>query len=181
MVDAGISNQAAIGGFELAAGSKPRLLGLSIFGALPSSGTMSVFAGPALVGDVMVDNHKVVTGTGAACTVAFGAGSITFAAPASGVVAGKWIIGNGRKAGAAEDGATTDDLDIMMAHGNFTKRDAAAYVQAGTGAQPGTLNVTSIDGGTVSFIISAAHEDTDDLVATDGFYINMFAYARGGV
>ena len=181
MVDAGISSEAAIGGFELAAGSKPRLLGVSLYGQLASSGGMSVFAGPALVGSAMVQNHTVVTGTAASATVAFGAGSITLDAAADGVVAGKWIIGNGRLAGENQDGDTTDDLDIMMAHGNFTKRDNAAYVQAGTGAEPGTLNVTSINGGTVSFILSAPHEDTDDLVDTDGFYINLFAYARGGV
>ena len=181
MVDAGISSEAAIGGFELAAGSKPRLLGISLLGTLASSGGMSVFAGPALDGGVMKQNHTVVTGTGATATVSFGAGSIVLDAQASDAVAGKWIIGNGRLAGENQDGDTTDDLDIMMAHGNFTARAGAAYVAAGTGAIPGSLNVTSINGGTVSFILSCPHEDSDDIRDGDGFFINLFAYARGGV
>jgi len=164
MVDAGISGQAAVGGFELAHGSKPRLLGISLFGQTASSGVASSFT----------DGEGVTTnnGTGFTATVAFGAGSVTMAAPSAGAIAGTWILGTGNN---------DDDLDIFAAHGDFAARDGAAYVAAGTGALPGTLNVTSINGGTVSFIISCPHEDTDDLVAGDGYFINLFAYARGGV
>jgi len=164
MVDAGISAEAAIGGFELAHGSKPRLLGISLFGQLASSGAGSSFTDG--------DGTKTDTGTGFSSTVAFGAGSVVLPAVASGAVAGEWVIGTG------ED---DDTLDIFSAHGDFAARAGAAYVAAGTDALPGTLNITSINGGTVSFIISCPHEDTDDLAASDGFFINLFAYARGGV
>ena len=164
MVDAGISGQAAVGGFELAHGSKPRLLGISLYGRLASSGGGSSFTDG--------EGTKTDTGTGFSSTVAFGAGSVVLPAPSSGAVAGEWVIGTG------ED---DDTLDIFAAHGDFTKRDNAAYVQAGTGAQPGALNITSINGGTVSFIVSCPHEDSDDLANGDGFKISLWAYARGGV
>lgn len=164
MVDAGISGQAAIGGYELAAGSKPRLLGISLFGQLASSGGGSSFTDG--------NGAKTDTGTAFSSTVAFGAGSVVLPAASGGTVAGKWIIGTGDN---------TDNLDIFAAHGDFAARAGAAYVAAGTGALPGTLTVTSINGGTVSFLLSCPHEDTDDLADADGFFINCFAYARGGV
>jgi len=166
MVDAGISAQAAIGGFEQAFGSKPRSLCISIFGKLASSGGGSCF----------VDGEGVKTDTGTAfsSTVAYGAGSVVLPAVASGRIAGEWVVGTG------ED---DDTLDIFMAHGDFAARDgsAGAYLAAGTGAVPGTLNVTSINGGTVSFLLSCPHEDSDDLANGDGFKITLWAYARGGV
>ena len=177
MVDAGISTQAAIGGFELAAGSKPRMLGISVYGRLAAAS-----GGHTEGGSIYVDHNGVVTvntndastpTTALSASCAFGAGSITLAGVTpAGQLAGSWVIGNGD---------SKDDLDIFMAHGDFSAANAAAYVQAGTGALPGTLNVTSINGGTVSFILSCPHEDSDDIANGDGFFINLFAYARGGI
>lgn len=163
MVDAGISTQAAIGGFELATGSKPRMLGVSFYGDRDGAGSL------------FIDKDGTVTanGTDYAATVAYGAGSITLGAASAGIVAGSWIIGDGS--------ANDDALDIFMAHGTFAARPGAAYVQAGTSAVPGLLNVTSINGGTVSFLLSCPHEDTDDLADGDGYFINLWAYARGGI
>ena len=165
MVDAGITTQAAIGGFELATGSKPRMLGISVFGDTADSGAGTIF----------VDGNgstPVVSGTNLTATCAFGAGSITMAAASGGVMACKWIIGTGDN---------TDNLDIFMAHGDFAARAGAAYVAAGTSALPGLLNVTSINGGTVSFIVSCPDEQNDDFANADGYFINLFAYARGGI
>ena len=164
MVDAGISGQAAIGGFELAQGSKPRMLGLSIFGDRSGAGAIYVDGTGAVIAQ----------DGGATATVVFGAGSVTLGATTGGVAACSWVLGDGTSDGS-------DDLDIFSAHGTFAAKPAGPYVKAGTGAVPGTLNVTSINGGTVSFIISCPDEQNDDLVDDDGYYIQLFAYARGGV
>jgi len=176
MVDAGISAQAAIGGFEQAFGSKPRSLCVSVFGRLAAAS-----GGGTEGGSIFIDGEGVATvttndtsspTTELSATVSYGAGSIVLGGATAGVVSGEWVIGTG------ED---DDTLDIFMAHGDFAARDAAAYVAAGTGALPGTLNITSINGGTVSFILSCPHEDSDDLANGDGFKISLWAYARGGV
>lgn len=104
MTDAGISAEAAIGGFELAAGSKPRALAITIEGKLATSGASAIF------GD---GNGTTVSGTanGQTGTVTFGAGSVTLNAPSAGVMTGEWIIGDGS--------GTDDDLDIIMADGDI--------------------------------------------------------------
>ncbi len=244
MTDAGIAHQAAIGGFELAKGSKPRALGIVLEGKFASSGVSSVF----------VDGEgstPVVAGTAATAVCSFGAGSVTFAAATGGVVTGTWIIGKNHAAG-------TDDLDIFMADGEFvsqlatngvgsvfsplkTVSDISAATEAApavyttltphgfivndvvdvTGASnalhngrhvitavgdtthfstgtvgsggasttaaathvimPGTCNITSINGGTVSFLLCNPHEDTDDLSTGESYRLTLRAYARGGV
>ena len=45
----------------------------------------------------------------------------------------------------------------------------------------GTLSITSINGGTVSFQIINNHEDTQDLSLGDSYRLSLRAYARGGV
>ena len=177
MVDAGISAQAAIGGYEQAFGSKPRQMCVSIFGRLAAAS-----GGGTEGGHIFIDNEGTATvttndesspTTSLSATVSYGAGSITIGdvSPA-GQIAGTWVVGTG------DD---KDSIDIFMAHGDFSTRAAAAYVAEGTGALPGVLNVTSINGGTVSFILSAPHEDSDDLAVGDGYKISLWAYARGGV
>ena len=103
MVSGGsIVDQASIGGFELAAGSKPRQHAIVIQGTLASSGESYIF----------VDGNGTVTsgsanGQTAACS--FGAGSVTLGAA---FVANDWIIGKNEATG-------TDGLDIFMAHGDI--------------------------------------------------------------
>lgn len=176
MVDAGISAQAAIGGYEQATGSKPRQLCVSLSGLLPEAS-----GGGTEGGHVFIDGNGAATFTTNDSssptkafdgTVAYGAGSITLSGATSGVITGTWVVGTGDN---------KDNLDIFMAHGDFATTNATGYVAAGTGALPGVLNVTSINGGTVSFILSAPHEDSDDLANGDGYKISLWAYARGGV
>ncbi len=104
MTDAGISALAAIGGFELAAGSKPRALAITLEGKLATSGDSAIF------GD---GNGNTVSGTanGQTSTVTLGAGSVTLNAPASGVMTGTWVLGPTPDASA--------EIDIIMADGDI--------------------------------------------------------------
>lgn len=242
MTDAGISAEAAIGGFELAAGSKPRALAITIEGKLATSGASAIF------GD---GNGNTVSGTanGQTGTVTFGAGSVTLNAPSAGVMTGEWIIGDGS--------GTDDDLDVFMADGDFVAQQStngvgsafsplkSVAITAATagGGKPsftaanhglvvndvvvvsgasnanhntvhvidnvadantfrgsanvagsasttatavhklmaGGVSITSINGGTVSFIAFCTHEDDSDLSTGDSYRLNLKAYARGGV
>ena len=169
MVDAGISGQSAIGGFEHARGSKPRLLGLSIVGILDDGGQDFVIDGNGTV----LRNQANDTDANLGGSVVFGAGSISLAAIASETVIGSWVIGDNQNAGK-------ESLDVFMAHGNFAFEDAATYDPASGTLQPGMCSITSINGGTVNFILAPAI-DGDTLDDADGFKIQLWAYARGGI
>lgn len=241
MTDAGISAEAAIGGFELAAGSKPRALAITVEGKLATSGVSGIFW-----------NGQTLNafGTGASAAITYGAGSLTLNAPSAGVMTGEWIIGDGS--------GTDDDLDIIMADGDiaiqqstngtgsaFSPLKTVAITNAtGGGAKPvftaanhgfvvndvvrvtgasnanhntthvidqvsdantfrgsvvvsgsasttatavhkvmaGGVSITSINGGTVSFMAFSADETGDGDISTgDSYRLNLKAYARGGV
>tara|TARA_B100000900_G_scaffold355172_1_gene324283 strand:- start:1733 stop:2242 length:510 start_codon:yes stop_codon:yes gene_type:complete len=169
MVDAGISGQSAIGGFEHARGSKPRLLGLCIEGLLDDGGQHLYIDGNG----TLVRNKANDTSADIAGSVVFGAGSITLSAVSSETVTGSWVIGSNENAGK-------ESLDVFMAHGNFAFEDGATYDASSGTIQPGMCSITSINGGTVNFIVAPAI-DSDTLGNDDGYRIQLWAYARGGV
>ncbi len=170
MVDAGISGQSAIGGFEHARGSKPRLLGLCIEGLLDSNGQHLYIDGD---GVLVRNNDHDDPANAKGGSVVFGAGSITLSAVSSETVTGSWVIGSNENAGK-------ESLDVFMAHGNFAFEDGATYDASSGTIQPGVCSITSINGGTVNFICAPAI-DGDTLSDADGYRIQLWAYARGGV
>ena len=121
----------------------------------------------------LVRNKANDTTDDIAGSVVFGAGSITLSAVSSETVTGSWVIGSNENAGK-------ESLDVFMAHGNFAFEDGATYDASSGTIQPGMCSITSINGGTVNFILAPAI-DGDTLGNDDGYRIQLWAYARGGV
>jgi hypothetical protein len=173
MADAGIGQQSAIGGYELAFGSKPSLHAITIKGELPASGAGTVF--------VDGEGKVSVTGTDFTATCDHGAGYITLAAVVAETILGTWTIGTGAHAVSISAGMPDgeDDTELIMAAGNLATTTGDTYA-VGI-ATAGFVSITGIDGGTVSFIMGNAISDADPMAADDGFKLTLMAWAKGGV
>lgn len=142
MVDAGISAQAAIGGFEQAFGSKPRALAITIEGKLATSGASAVFG----------DGNGVTTSATAnsqTASVSFGAGSVTLNAPSSGRITGEWIIGDGS--------GNDDDLDIFMADGDLVIQQSTNGVGSAFSPLKSVAITAATAGGSKPSFTAAGH------------------------
>lgn len=182
MADAGIGEQSAIGGFELAKGSKPRLHHIVLEGKLATTGTSYVLVD----GDGLTTadaGTAVKTGSEATGSNSFtalcktGAGYVTFSAPSSGVVTGTWVIGTGAHAASVTAGlpAGDDTLDIIMAKGNAvfainTTGAGSTYAVSASKHATTPLTVTAATRASpVVITTSAAHGlAAGDLVFMDG-------------
>jgi hypothetical protein len=173
MADAGIGQQSAIGGYELAFGSKPSLHAITIKGELQTSGAATAF--------VDGEGNVTVSGAAFAATCDHGAGYITLAAVAAETILGTWTIGTGAEtvsvAAGMPDGE--DDTELIMAAGNLATTTGATYA-VGI-ATAGFVSITGIDGGTVSFIMGNAISDADAMAFGDGFKLTLMAWSKGGV
>lgn len=183
MADAGIGEQSAIGGYELALGSKPSLHGISFYGLPGSTGGTTFYVNGD--GKTYARSGGTLNANSVALTATYGAGFVTLAAASGGYIAGTWVIGTG--AAPTETGKTPtvpdgdDDRNIIMAMGDYAYREGAAMVAAGTSALGGTCNVTSINGGTVSFILSIPDEAAADVDDADGIRLSLWAWVKGGI
>jgi len=170
MGDQGTLAQSAIGGYELATGSKPTLHLLHVTGLYTATDAF------------------FINGEGTA-SANVGSLAVTSKAPFSVVAgAGSLVLGTVAAAGSpvtvvfgAGDGK--DDLDIVGAHGSIAWDD-------GGGATPvydtaGSVSVKSIDGGTVNLLVTMT--DPDDgtaatpVSATDTYRLIVYAHARSNL
>ena len=166
MPDQGTLATAAVGGYELAAGSKPTLYCLHLEGEYTASDNFLISAEGLLTGTA--NGGSVSDGTPSASnqTVVYGAGSVSMGTVASGVLPITVVLGAG-------DGK--DDLDIFGCYGSVALGDGGSTINT-----PGMLSVKSIAGGTVNLIASFFDVDDGSAIApasgTD--YVKLCVYAN---
>ena len=162
MGDQGNLAQSAIGGYELATGSKPTLHMIHCTGKWTN--------GDAL----FINDEGTVTansGSTSGFSVVHGAGSIVLGTVASGKTPLTVVFGSGDN---------KDDLDIIGAYGSISWDDGAAT----TMDTPGTLSVLSIAGGTVNCAVSMHGADGEagpPVSGTDGYRLIIYAHARSNL
>ncbi len=163
MGDQGTLAQSAIGGFELATGSKPSLHLLHVTGKWTN-------------GDALFINNEGTASANAGATTGF---SVVYGA-------GSLVLGTAAAAGNPVSvvfgaGDNKDDIDIVGAHGSIAWDDGggSAYDTAGS------VSVKSIDGGTVSLLVSMNDPDDGTAVAvasgTDTYRLIVYAHARSNL
>tara|TARA_B100000035_G_scaffold248664_1_gene217419 strand:+ start:188 stop:670 length:483 start_codon:yes stop_codon:yes gene_type:complete len=160
MGDQGTLAQSAIGGYELATGSKPALHCLHVTGTWTNGH------------DIFINGEGTTSGDDTGFSVVFGAGSITL-----GTVAAK---GSPVEVvfGAGDD---KDDLDIVGAYGSIAWDDGGGS----TYDTAGSVSVKSIDGGTVNLLVSMHDPDDGTAVTpvsgTDSYRLIVYAHARSNL
>ena len=163
MGDQGTLAQSAIGGYELATGSKPALHLLHCTGKwtngdalfINDEGTATANAGATTGFSVVYGAGSLVLGTAAAAgnpvTVVFGAGD------------------------------NKDDVDIVGAYGSIAWDDGGGS----TYDTAGSVSVKSINGGTVNLLVSMHDPDDGSAVAvasgTDTYRLIVYANARSNL
>lgn len=161
MGDQGNLATSAVGGYELSAGSKPALHCLHVTGKWTNADALYIN-----------DEGSVTANAGATTgfSVVYGAGSMTLGTATSGKSTLEVVFGSGND---------KDDLDIFAAHGSI------AWDNGGGSAydESGTCSVSSIAGGTVTFIVTMMGADGEagpPVSGTDTYRLIVYANARGG-
>jgi len=159
MGDQGTLAQSAIGGFELATGSKPALHCLHVTGKYTQ--------GDAL----FIDGEGTATANAGATTgfsVVHGAGSLVLGTVAGAGTPVTVVFGSGDN---------KDDLDIVGAHGSIAWDDGGGS----TFDTAGMVSVSSISGGTVSLLVQIMGADGEagpPVSGTDTYRLIVYAHAR---
>ncbi len=159
MGDQGTLAQSAIGGFELATGSKPALHCLHVTGKYTN--------GDAL----FINGEGSVTANSGATTgfaVVHGAGSLVLGTVAAAGTPVTVVFGSG------DD---KDDLDIVGAHGSIAWDDGGGAVFD----TAGMVSVSSISGGTVNLLVQVMGADGEagpPVSGTDTYRLIVYAHAR---
>lgn len=161
MGDQGNLATSAIGGYELAAGSKPVLHCLHVTGKWTNADAL------------FINNEGSVTANAGATTgfsVVYGAGSMTLGTATSGKTTLEVVFGSG------DD---KDNLDITGAYGSIAWDDGGGSAYD----TPGTVAVSSISGGTVNLLVNLLGADGEagpPVSGTDTYRLIVYAHARGG-
>lgn len=159
MGDQGTLAQSAIGGFELATGSKPALHCLHVTGKYTQ--------GDAL----FIDGEGTATANAGATTgfsVVHGAGSLVLGTVAGAGTPVTVVFGSGDN---------KDDLDIVGAHGSIAWDDGGGS----TFDTAGMVSVSSISGGTVNLLVQIMGADGEagpPVSGTDTYRLIVYAHAR---
>ena len=163
MGDQGTLAQSAVGGYELATGSKPALHLLHVTGKWTNGDSLFIN-----------DEGSASANSGATTgfSVVYGAGSLvlgTVAAAGSPVTV---VFGAGDN---------KDDLDIVGAHGSIAWDDGGGS----TYDTAGSVSVKSIAGGTVNLLVSMHDPDDGTAVTpvsgTDTYRLIVYANARSNL
>lgn len=163
MADQGNLATSAVGGYELALGSKPTLHCLHVTGEYTN--------GDAL----FINSEGTVTANSGATTnfaVVYGAGSITLGTVAAASTPIEVVFGSG------DD---KDTLDIFAAHASIAWDDGTAG--ANVFDTSGSCSVSSISGGTVNLLVQMMGSDGEagpPVSGTDQYRLIVYANARGG-
>ncbi len=163
MGDQGTLAQSAVGGYELATGSKPALHLLHVTGKWTN-------------GDALYINDEGTASANAGATtgfsVVYGAGSITLGTVAAAGSPVDVVFGSGNN---------KDDLDIVGAYGSIAWDDGGGA----TFDTAGSVSVKSINGGTVSLLVSMHDPDDGTAVTpvsgTDTYRLIVYANARSNL
>jgi len=159
MGDQGTLAQSAIGGFELATGSKPALHCLHVTGKYTT-------------GDSLFINGEGTVAANSGATTGFavvhGAGSLVLGTVAAAGTPVTVVFGSG------DD---KDDLDIVGAHGSIAWNDGGGAVFD----TAGMVSVSSISGGTVNLLVQVMGADGEagpPVSGTDTYRLIVYAHAR---
>ncbi len=163
MGDQGTLAQSAVGGYELATGSKPALHLLHVTGKWTN-------------GDALFINDEGTASANSGATtgfsVVYGAGSITLGTVAAAGSPVDVVFGSGNN---------KDDLDIVGAYGSIAWDDGGGAVYD----TAGSVSVKSINGGTVSLLVSMNDPDDGTAVTpvsgTDTYRLIVYANARSNL
>ncbi len=164
MGDQGTLAQSAIGGFELATGSKPALHCLHVTGEYTN--------GDAL----FIDSEGGVTANSGATTnfsVVYGAGSLVLGTIAAAGTPMTVVFGSGDN---------KDDLDIVGAHASISWDDGTAGANVFDTA--GVASVGSINGGTVNLLVQMIGADGEagpPQTGVDQYRLIVYAHARSNL
>jgi len=160
MGDQGTLAQSAIGGFELATGSKPALHCLHVTGLWTNSHK------------IFINGEGTASGDTTGFSVVYGAGSMTLGTVAAKGSPIEVVFGAGDN---------HDDLDIVGAHGSIAWDDGGGAVYD----TAGSVSVKSIVGGTVNLLVSMHDPDDGSAVTpvsgTDTYRLIVYAHARSNL
>ena len=164
MGDQGTLAQSAIGGYELATGSKPTLHCLHVSGKWTNADAL------------YINGEGSVTANAGATTgfsVVYGAGSMTLGTATAASSAVAVVFGSGD--------TKSDDIDIVGAYGSIAWDDGGGS----TYDTAGSVAVKSIDGGTVNLLVSMHDPDDGTAVTpvsgTDTYRLIVYANARSNL
>tara|TARA_B100000214_G_scaffold374896_1_gene359136 strand:+ start:3088 stop:3576 length:489 start_codon:yes stop_codon:yes gene_type:complete len=162
MGDQGTLAQSAIGGFELATGSKPALHCLHVTGKYTN-------------GDALFINSEGTASANSGATtgfsVVYGAGSLTLGTIAAAGTPVAVVFGSGDN---------KDDIDIVGAHGSISWDDGGGS----TFDTAGACSVSSINGGTVNLLVQMIGADGEagpPVSGTDTYRLIVYAHARSNL